>query len=276
DATVGEVLGTQTIIPSNRTMLAGGLPYKVLARGNTYTELPPVARHKFQFKLYADESARIMNNPAFSFEESLPNLAGKRITLSFEPASDADRQIIESYLPAVPDGGGLDPASLPSSLPGYLIRLRAELKVDGETVASAGNFIMGQELSSTTGITRLAGGWHSAHNKPIAGEFYAFGLDLQGIGARQLEAVKERMESVKARLEARQFEGLTKDGIVGDMLYAAAIGYFAANDVNLHMLNRVGQVLAYRQPSFGTFSTNLEPVYSFGIPRQVKMSGIMV
>ncbi|MCP4548429.1 MAG: transglutaminase domain-containing protein, partial [bacterium] len=46
DATVGEVLGTQTIIPSNRTMLAGGLPYKVLARGNTYTELPPVARHK--------------------------------------------------------------------------------------------------------------------------------------------------------------------------------------------------------------------------------------
>ncbi len=44
------------------------------------------------------------------------------------------------------------------------------------------------------------------------------------------------------------------------------------------MLNRVGQALAYRQPSFGTFSTSLEPVYSysFGIPRQVEMSGIMV
>ncbi|MCP4700691.1 MAG: sugar-binding protein, partial [Gammaproteobacteria bacterium] len=164
----------------------------------------------------------------------------------------------------------------PSSLPGYLIRLKAELKVDGETVASAGGFTMGQELSSTTGITRLAGGWHSAHNKPIAGEFYAFGLDLQGIGARQMEAAKERMETVKARLEARQFEGLTKDGIIGDMLYAAATGYFAANDVNLKLLNRAGKAIAYRQPSFGTFSTNLDPVYSFGVPRQVEMSGIMV
>jgi len=34
--------------------------------------------------------------------------------------------------------------------------------------------------------------------------------------------------------------------------------------------------LAYRLPSFGTFSTNLNPVYSFGVPRQVEMSGIMV
>jgi len=38
----------------------------------------------------------------------------------------------------------------------------------------------------------------------------------------------------------------------------------------------VGPALSYRLPSFGTFSTSLDPVYSFGIPRQVKMSGIMV
>jgi hypothetical protein len=60
------------------------------------------------------------------------------------------------------------------------------------------------------------------------------------------------------------------------MLYAGALSYFAANDVNLKRLNRVGQVLAYRQPSFGTFSTSLDTVYSFGVPRQVDMSGIRV
>ncbi|HEW97299.1 MAG: hypothetical protein DRR16_13385 [Candidatus Parabeggiatoa sp. nov. 3] len=60
------------------------------------------------------------------------------------------------------------------------------------------------------------------------------------------------------------------------MLYAGALSYFAANDVNLKMLNKGKQALAYRQPSLGTFSTSLNPIYSFGVPRQVEMSGIRV
>ena len=65
--------------------------------------------------------------------------------MSFEPATDADRQLIESYLPNVPEGQEFDPASLPSYLPGYLIKLKAELKVDGEVVQSGGYFSLGQE-----------------------------------------------------------------------------------------------------------------------------------
>jgi hypothetical protein len=276
DATVGDVLGTQNIIPSNRPILAGSLPYPVMAKGGTFQEIPSNLRKEFQFNLYASDMDRMLENPVFSLKRSLPDLAGKRLTLSFEPASEADRQVIESYLPEVPEGEELDPNDLPSSLPGYLINLKAQFKIDGEIVAESGGFKMGQELSSTTGISRLTGDWHLATNRPIAGEFYAFGLDLQGISAKQLETVTDRMESVKAQLEAQQFEGLTKDGLVGDMLYAGALSYFAANDLNLKLLNRVGQALAYRQPSFGTFSTNLIPVYSFGVPRQVKMSGILV
>jgi len=276
DATVGEVLGTQTIIPINRPVLATGLPYPVMARGNTFKELPSSLRHHFKFSLYKTDMDRILDEPALNLSQSLPEIAGKRLTLSFEPASDADRQVIESYLPEIPEGQQLDPTDLPTSLPGYLINLKAQLKLDGEIVAESGNFTMGQELSSTTGITRLTGGWHSANNKPIAGEFYAFGIDLAGISAKQLETVKTRMETVKTKLESQQFEGLTKDGIIGDMLYAGALSYFAANDVNLKMLNKGKQALAYRQPSFGTFSTNLNPIYSFGVPRQVEMSGIMV
>ncbi len=268
DATVGDVLGTQTIIPSNRPTLATGLPYSLMAKGNTFKVLPANLRHQFQFSLYANETDRVLDNPALTLIESLPNLAGKRLTLSFEPASDSDRQVIESYLPEMPEGQELDPNDLPTSLPGYLIKLKAQLKLDGEIVAESGSFTMGQELSSRTGITRMMGGWHSANNKPIAGEFDAFGIDLQGIGVTQLSTVKTRIETLKTQLESQQFEGLTKDGIIGDMLYAGALNYFAANDVNLKMLNK-GEALAYRHPSFGTFSTILAPIYRFGVPRQV-------
>jgi hypothetical protein len=276
EATVGEVLGTQTIIPTNNPVFATSLPYPIVARGGTYKELPANLRHSFKFSLYANETDRILDNPTLSLNQSLPELAGKRLTLSFEPATDSDRQVIESYLPEVAEGQELDPNDLPTSLPGYLIHLKAQLKLDGEIIAESGNFTMGQELSSTTGITRMTSGWHLAHNKPIAGEFYAFGIDGQGISAKQLETVKARMETVKTKLENQQFEGLTKDDLIGNMLHAGALSYFAANDAYLKMLNKGEQALAYRQPSFGTFSTSLDTVYSFGVPRQVDMSGIMV
>jgi hypothetical protein len=216
------------------------------------------------------------HDPVLSFQDSLPNLAGKRMTLSFEPASDADRQLIESYLPKVPEGQEFDQASLPTSLPGYLIKLKVELKIDGEVVQSGGYFSLGQELSSASAITIVPDMWLPAYYKPIAGEFYAIGIDTQGISASQLEAVKTRMETVKTKLEAQQFEGLTKDGIIGDMLHAGVLSYFAANDMNLKMVNRGGKALSYRLPSFGTFSTGLKPSYFFGIPQRVKMSGIRV
>jgi hypothetical protein len=275
DATVGEVLGTQTIIPINRSVLATSLPYPLIARGNTFKELPSNLRHYFKFSLYKNEMDRILEEPALNLNQSLPELAGKRLTLSFEPASESDRQVIESYLPEVPEGQELDPNNLPTSLPGYLINLKAQLKLDGEIIAESGSFTMGQELSSTTGITRMTGGWHLANNKPIAGEFYAFGIDLQGISAKQLETVEEQLEIVKNQIEASQFDGVTKDGVIGEILYAGILSYFAANDATLEILNKADQALAYRQPSFGTFSTSLEPLYSFGVPRQVEMGGLI-
>jgi len=137
-------------------------------------------------------------------------------------------------------------------------------------------FTLGQELSSVTAISCLTSGWHQAHNKPIAGEFYAFGVDIAGVSEEQLETLKANMEKVKSRLESKKFGMLTKDEILGDMLYSAAMSYFAVNDGNLQMLNYTGETLAYRHPSFGTFATNLSPVFSFGVPTQVGATGLMV
>jgi len=37
---------------------------------------------------------RILDEPALNLSQSLPDIAGKRLTLSFEPATDSDRQVI--------------------------------------------------------------------------------------------------------------------------------------------------------------------------------------
>ena len=71
-----------------------------------------------------------MSLTALDVTKSLPELAGKKITLSYSPATQDDEDVINSYLPEPhADGTPIDPSELPSSLSAYLIKLEPELRV---------------------------------------------------------------------------------------------------------------------------------------------------
>ncbi len=256
DAIDDEILRNQIVISSNRTQLAASLPYTLLQSGNQFTTLPNSMRHHFSFALYRSVVDQKLDNPVFHFQHNLTELASKRVTFSFKPATEADQKLIESYLPELAEGDMFNIDDLPDSLPGYLIRLTAEFKVDGEVVYSAGGFKMGQELYTTTKISRVTGGEYSAENKPIAGEYYVIGINPQGIS-----------NTYAASIQGQYVE---------DVLEKAVLSYFQNNDFVLNKMSQIGQAIGYRLPSFGTFSTSLQPIYRFGIPQDVGMSGILV
>ena len=180
EATLGEVLGMQRIIVQEYQQLATGLPYELVVRTNNYSEIPDNLRHKFRYTLGADSFGR-EGNRLITFEQSLPELAGKKHALSFHPATQADEDLINSFIPEPdPDTGEIDPSQLPNTLPGYLIGLIAEFTQDGEVIHSAAAGTMGGELYETLAIWSPAFGWDQAVNHPTAGEYRAIGLDLQG------------------------------------------------------------------------------------------------
>lgn len=200
NATVGEVLGTQSIIPQNYSILMSTLPYQRLAVGSRFTVIPDQWRWRFQFTLYASDLERGLDNPTLTLNQSLPKLAGKKITLSFSPASPADAELINSLLPKPrADGTPIQPSELPQVLPGYLIHLIAELRVAGQLVAAGGTFTMGAELTSASGLYYPSTGrWQFANdNKPTAGEYQALGLDLVGIPTAQLTQFKDKLTATK-------------------------------------------------------------------------------
>ena len=43
--------------------------------------------------------------------------------------------------------------------------------------------------------------------------------------------IKAKLEATKARLEANDLTGMTKDDIVGDLLHTTAVSYFAELDM---------------------------------------------
>jgi hypothetical protein len=285
DASVGDVLGSKAIQVQAPSILLGTLPYKTIVIGAKFASLPNNLKHAFRFNLYASDLDRALDSPILSLTKNLPYLAGKKITLSFTPATQADLDLINSYLPKPhADGTPIQPSELPSSLPGYLIHLKAELRVDGQIAAQGGSFTMGQELTSTMALNAPGSGWSEGEpNHPIAGEYQAIGLDMQGISASQLAALKARLEQTKAKLEQFQqnpndptpIQNLTKEDLSGDLLQAGILGYFASVDGSDQLTARAGkQAVTYRLPSYGVFMATAQPHYWFGIAKSVRFPGV--
>ena len=275
-ATVSDILGTKTITPRNAPTLALGLPYQLLIQASSLAALPTSIRHQFRFKLYATKLDQTLDSPLFSFTDSLPTLAGKKITLAFSPASQADRDLIDSYLPVPAADGTIDPANWPTSLPGYLINLIPEVRVDGTVVASGGIFTAGEEFFTSTEVKHPGEAWEGAGNTQVAGEMIAISINGAGTAGKQLSNLQARIQQTQAQLATGTGE-ISREAFLGDTLYGTALSYFGMLDGVESILSAgMSNVLTYRLPSFGSYTTALKVNYAFGIPRSVQSGGLVM
>jgi hypothetical protein len=117
-------------------------------------------------------------------------------------------------------------------------------------------------------------GWQTSRNYPIAGEYRAIALDLQGISQQQAQALQADLEATQQKLTNEDFTSLTKQQLVGDLLYSTIHGYFVLNNVQDQIAQTQANSVGYRAPSYGLFKTSLTPEYWYGIPRNVKADGL--
>jgi transglutaminase-like putative cysteine protease len=292
NATVGDVLGTKRITEQKLPILMGSLPYAVLVSGAKTAALADTLRAQYRFAVYTGIDYNPLGggdiqrgSEVFIHTVSLPKLAGGKLTLSFIPASQADTDLISSYLPQPhPDGTPIQPSELPASLPGYLIHLKAEYRIDGQLVASGGDFVMGNSYIASSALYSPNKGWEeAADNVQTAGEYWATYVGANVPQAR-LAGVKAKLEQTKAKLEQFQADpgntapvaDLTKEDLTGDLLFSTILGYFAANEASQQVEQKSAGAVAYRKSGFGHFGVSAKVVYRYGIPRQVSFPGLMM
>ena len=277
DATVGDVLGLQTIKIKQVQPLAAGLPYQLLAKQSSFSEVADNLRLKFKYELYTSDYGQ-QGASLLKIEEPTVKLAGKKLALSFKPAAQADEDLIASYIPAPdPATGQIDPTQLPQSLPGYLIKLVPEFTIGNEVKATTTvQQTMGEELISVMGYQFPSKEYETTQNVPIAGQYEAIALDLQGISPDQANQLKTDLENTKVKIEQQNITDLNKHHVVGDLLYSTILSYFALNGVQDDIMNRQVNRVGYRSPSYGLFQTSLQTQYYFGVPRNVKADGMMM
>jgi len=201
---------------------------------------------------------------------SLPELAGKRMALSFTPATAADEDTLARFIP--PDANG--PEDLPTSLPAGVIDLIAEYSIDGQSVARGGSYGLGYTVNTRQRLFEPGAGWRAIDNTLAAGDYQAVGLDVSGISIAEATALQTQLQATKAQLDSQQFAGLSKHDLTGAILQAGIVGYFAQTWGKGQIMARTANVLLYRLPSVGTLSTASSVSFWFGVPRRFIPSGV--
>jgi len=220
----------------------------------------------------------LVNNFDYEMQitKSLPELAGKKKTLSYSPATQADENVINSYVPKPhADGTPIQPNELPSSLPAYLINLKPELRVDGVVVATGTPIVMGNKETFT--MTFSGPGTNANDviiNDITSGQYLGIGLDLGRISPEQMTVIKTKLEATKTKLQNQDFTNLTKDVILGDLLYTTAMSYHAELGVMNHVSAKTMGAAAITLPSETIFSSELKVHSFFGTPLSVSPGGL--
>jgi len=208
--------------------------YKLHKRVADFSVLPDELRHELTFTLRNPD-----NTKAFSVTMSLPELAGKKVTLLYEPASTAYADLLDPNL--VED---------PNSFPVYDKLLRPQLAVDGQLVASADRAeeMVGMGRWQDLEMTFKTPDGDDVIVHPVrAGGVHSLVLDPQRITGGHLDQHYADMNGVLQIFDANG--PLTPDQTIGDVLHGIGLSYF-------HQIDRFNQITAgsldvaiTRQPS---------------------------
>jgi transglutaminase-like putative cysteine protease len=282
NATVGDMLGTQTLNTENRAFLLGTLPYQTVAVGSVFQSMPENLKWRFKTNIYPADGYADSSTPYIELDQATVDLAGKKISLSFVPASQADQDLIASYVPKPhADGTPVALSEMPGTLPGYLINMNAELRVNGQVTAhSVSSFLLGSAVRQSAQYFNPAlQAWQGGDDNDVTvGEYNAIGIDLQGESAQVGHALQDKIGSTTAKMQRYQLNPsdpapvseITGDDLVGDLVYAGILGYFIQTDTQEKITALAnGNIVNYRLPSYGRFFTEAQPHYLFGIVRGV-------
>ncbi|MBI5116587.1 transglutaminase family protein, partial [Candidatus Poribacteria bacterium] len=193
-----DILRLGTIVPFGLETLPGSTPYLVRTLDDAFAGIPAYLRYRIRFRIH-DDSSVFVDHTA-----NLPDIAGKRVTISYVAATEADQDVIDSY-------GGL------YETPPHLVRLRPVLKIGGADVA------MGPDSGIMMGITHESDMYFyppfgagnqipEVHNPVISGTYQGIGIETGRIPADVF-------------VPSDEGELPDVDGFTGGKLYQTAMEY---------------------------------------------------
>jgi transglutaminase-like putative cysteine protease len=251
NATVGDVIGARTVLQVAPSLLAGSLPYRIVSAGRTETSaLTDSLRWHVDLSLYGSPLDRALDNPLMSRSVSLPVVAGKRLALTYEPATDADRALLEQAA-----------ENYQVRFTAYLVQMKATLRLDETVLAGAPGAQPGaqQELSV---VMRGPGSPQDRTYKLTVGDATVLSVNPNGMTGSALEARQIAVplaDSVRAPKDAYRF--------VEEMLHQIGMAWWAEKFAYGDLIASQQGILHFNMPSHALVLAPISVSYFFGVPR---------
>ncbi len=254
DTSIVDVKGYREITQEKYHFLPSTLYYKTLAVAGKFTSIPASMQATVAFTI-TDPAGTETAAATFS----LPEIAGKRITLSYIPATADDEALIANY------GGFL------YDVPAYMLHLKPVLRIDGTIKLTGEATTLGSEQTMTLQFNQPNGLGETVNKKVFAGAYYAVGMDLQGINENVLG---KRNYKLNTSVLSETAGTLGNDDLIGEHLFILATTYHLANDKIYKAGAKLYNTVITRTLSESITSFTLSVSHLFSIPKSAMPSGI--
>lgn len=244
DASLGDVLGAQSIVSTNAPIFAGSLPYRLIAVGNRYAALPATLRHAVRFEFFANAADRTYDSAEFSVERSLPSLAGKRLSLAYEPASAEEKQLLANAF-----------QNHETNFPAYAISFRPILRLEGETIGIAASTAAGS--GQYLRVTTVAPWYERPKDYALkSGDAFALAVNAAGVTPSMVDA----------RKRAHDLSDGEDSAFIDEMFYQVGLAYWSQEEALAGVVGALNGVASHMMPSHGMAGAPITVTYRYGVP----------
>lgn len=252
-----DISGGIDIVKEELAIYPYSIPNKVVTIENRSSEIDNKMRDYISFDLIDD----IGLFGELHYKKSAVELYGKKLTLSWIPASESDSKIISEY------GGDM------FNVPAYLIEVKPVIRVDGKIEAEGSAIQFGQYQNLNIAINRVGFSTEKIKDTLISGGYYALGLDYGVISPQELQEIEGRVKAAKGKVDEL---GYYNDNVLGEIVNGTVKNYFAQVDGMNKLLSQSYNVRETRLLSFGISGVNPKVSTVITKPVDVKLSSLYV
>ncbi|MDR1673997.1 MAG: hypothetical protein LBR54_00910, partial [Oscillospiraceae bacterium] len=264
EATQAEVFGGREVVFEDLGYLPLTLPYYVSTKIDEYEDIPEDLTDRITFSLSGNSAFGTDSGGTQSINKTLytPDIYGKRLTLSYAPATDADAAILAQY-------GGI------FQTPAYLLKMKPQLLLDGGVVAEGSvcnaGYTQKYTIKSHNGSPYTNDG--IVDNSITVGGIYNIALDYGTISADALQNSADYMDALKSAVSEAN---IYTDEAMGEILNSVAKSYFAQLDMYNSVVAGQNNVTSLRDLSIGIVGFNVNVLYTFNRPAEINEGGIFL
>ena len=259
---IEDVFGGKRIKPEKLGLLPITLPYKVNTVLGELREIPKELSETITFSIKGASPYLLNFSGAedFRYEAKTVDLYGKRVTLSWAPASTEDEAIINNY-------GSI------FKVPAYLVSMKPQLKIDGVVVAEGKPVGLGYRQEFKMTMKGIGVPTESVVNPVTVGGMYNVGLDYGSISADEIKKIQKNIEELKKTIDRNN---IYREDVMGEILNAVAKAYFAQLDLYDKVLSGQHKVASNRLMSEGITGYRPGVKYVFMSPTEINEGSMYI